>query len=662
MGVFDSDSGFKGTFRLHFARWEQQLMMNSKLRWSPIVCVAALALGSISDAQSWTKVPAGGPQSAGEPLLLLDGTVMVHDIMSPNWYRLSPDNKGNYANGTWKKTATMSSDYGPLYFTSAVLKDGRMVVMGGEYNLGPSVWTNKGAIYDPILDKWTTLSAPSGWNNIGDAQCTVLPDGTLVMAMPFDTRMAGLDASTLTWTAMSSAGKSDRHDEEGWTLLPDGTILAPCAENAPNTERYLPTLGKWILSGATPQSLADAGSEEIGPLVLLPSGKVVAIGAIGHNALYTPGANLQDPGTWTALPDLPNVGGQLALADAPAVLLPNGHVLFGASPGVFASPTYYYEFDGTGAFTATVAPQHGGNHSCYTGNFLMLPTGQALYTDFSDTIELYSGAGTYQNSWRPAITQFPSVLTLGKTAVIKGKQFNGLSQCSSYGDDSTNATNYPLARIKYKNGSKNTVYFRTFGHSSMGVATGNLVVQTNIAIPANAETGAATLEIVANGIPSVPVDVTITKDALKPDSVSMFEGISSTGTVANILASDNSYFIVNSLNMGASGQIASAFATFTIPGGSANSLQFSFETSTSQSPVQALYFVYNFTTNKYDSFGSASQTTADKTTTFTVTNAAKYVGPGGSVKILIRAVNPSRFNRAASPVSLKIDKVDLSPG
>ena len=67
--------------------------------------------------------------------------------------------------------------------------------------MGPAVWTNQGAIYDPIANDWTIVAAPPGWNNVGDAQCAVLASGILMLASPFDTRSALLDPVTLTWTA-----------------------------------------------------------------------------------------------------------------------------------------------------------------------------------------------------------------------------------------------------------------------------------------------------------------------------------------------------------------------------------------------------------------------------------------------------------------------------
>ena len=43
----------------------------------------------------------------------------------------------------------------------------------------------------------------------------------------------------------------------------------------------------------------------------------------------------------------------------------------------------------------------------------------------------------------------------------------------------------------------------------MGVATGKAKVSTNFDVPAAAETGSSTLEVVANGIPSKTVTITV---------------------------------------------------------------------------------------------------------------------------------------------------------
>src|SRR4051812_32200147 len=156
-----------------------------------------LAFASLAGAQTWTALNHQPTFGASTAHLLTDGTVMVQAQESGSWWRLTPDNTGSYLNGTWTQLASMPSGYGPLYYASAVLADGRVVVVGGEYNIsGSAVWTAQGAIYDPLTDAWTSVSPPSGWTQIGDAQGTVLANGTFMVANPFNTQSALLNAST----------------------------------------------------------------------------------------------------------------------------------------------------------------------------------------------------------------------------------------------------------------------------------------------------------------------------------------------------------------------------------------------------------------------------------------------------------------------------------
>jgi hypothetical protein len=149
----------------------------------------------------------------------------------------------------------------------------------------------------------------------------------------------------------------------------------------------------------------------------------------------------------------------------------------------------------------------------FQGNMLMLPTGQVLFTDQSDTVELYTPAGVPDDAWRPTITSYPLVILAGETYTLTGTQFNGLSQASMYGDDSTNATNYPLVRLTSLS-SGHVFYARTFGHSTMAVATGATPTSTHFKLN-GFEFGANLLEVVTNGIPSFPVTVVITKPLLR---------------------------------------------------------------------------------------------------------------------------------------------------
>ena len=91
---------------------------------------------------------------------------------------------------------------------------------------------------------------------------------------------------------------------------------------------------------------------------------------------------------------------------------------------------------------------------------------------------------------------------------ILGQRFNGMSQAESFGDELETATNYPLVRIT-NTATGHVFYARTHDHSTMAVATGNARVSTRFDVPSTAETGASTLVVVANGIPSKPVSITV---------------------------------------------------------------------------------------------------------------------------------------------------------
>lgn len=59
--------------------------------------VALLALSSIAGPQSWQPLYNQPPFQTDTSLLLTDGTVMMHEYATPNWWRLTPDNSGSCA-------------------------------------------------------------------------------------------------------------------------------------------------------------------------------------------------------------------------------------------------------------------------------------------------------------------------------------------------------------------------------------------------------------------------------------------------------------------------------------------------------------------------------------------------------------------------------------
>ena len=454
-----------------------------------------------SRAAGWQQVRAASPfgaNGAGTELLMTDGSVMVSDNTS-NWYRLIPNKNGNYALGTWKQAATLPAGYGPLYFGSAVLADGKLVIDGGEYNFFAPAETIQGAIYDPVADAWTSISPPAGWTRIGDASSVVLSDDTFMLGNCCLFAQALLDEGSLRWT-FTGTGKADGNSEEGWTLLPDGKVLTVDVGAEPNSELYNPRTGSWSSAGTVPSNLTQAF--EIGPQILRPNGTVFVAGASQHTAIYQTHRR-----TWVAGPDFPVVNGQqLDMTDGPATLLTNGDVLLAASPGVYTAPMTMLVFDGA-TLTPVVGPPNAPNDASYNVRLLMLPTGQVLETDGTGDVEVFTPHVSRNRSIAPTITSVPSTLTHGSTYQVAGTLFNGVSQANAYGDDDQQASNYPLVRIQ-NSATGHVFYARTHDHSFMGVAS-TATVTTMFDVPAGIELGPSTLEVIANGIPSLPVAVTV---------------------------------------------------------------------------------------------------------------------------------------------------------
>jgi|HubBroStandDraft_6_1064221.scaffolds.fasta_scaffold67685_1 hypothetical protein len=495
---------------------------------------------SASSSSPWTALKNAPPfGTPGTMLLESDGTVLVHNEPDNNttggtnqWWKLTPAANGSYVDGTWSQIASMPSDYAPLYFASAILPDGRMIVEGGEYNGDNAVWSDQGEIYNPVTNTWKSVAPPKGWTSMGDAASEVLDNGTFMLQQPcqncvsngaFTVDDALLNAKTLTWKVIPSTGKVDPNDEEGWTLEPNGKVLTIDVWAPGGTELFSPKTDTWSFAGDT----AAGGSPinpwpvvEIGPQAELPGGNLFVVGA-GSSTQEPPTACTTDvptdtalynysSGTWTAGPTIPAIGGQeMDATDGPSSTLPDGNVVFDASACVYNAPTHFFLYNAS-ANTISQIPDvpNAPNDTSFATRFLALPNGQALFDDGSNQMLVYNAGGTPKSSWRPSISQISSTqLAPGSTYRLAGSQLAGLDQGAAYGDDSQNNTNFPLVRIT--NSATGVVtYARTTNWSSVSIAAGTRS-STQFTLPAGTPAGQSTLVVVANGIASPPVTVTV---------------------------------------------------------------------------------------------------------------------------------------------------------
>lgn len=454
---------------------------------------------------TWSALTHAFPGTPDTALLLTDGTVIMHDECTVNWKKLTPDNTGSYKNGTWSSIASMPSGYSPLYFGSQVMPDGvHVTVEGGEYLNCSAVWTNKGAIYDSAANTWANVPAPSGWTTIGDAQSVVRTDGLLMQADCCSTKAAigTISGSTVAWTA-TGTGKADSNDEEGWTQLPDGTILAVDANRDLGTnndyEIYSENTGAWTSPGKIGVSCTDPSTHEIGPAPLLPNGLVFQFCGTNHTVVFDPVA-----AHWTVGPDMPNINGALSVGDGPAAVLPDGNILVAASPGVFANPTHFLEVKVKSPtnvhITQVDEPASASQQSSWQSRMVVLPTGEVLWSSDVGDVQIYTPQGKPNKKAIPTVKKVPATLTRGSVDnIVKGKGFNGVSYGAYYGDDVQTSTNYPLVRFT-NNSTGHVCYAKTHGYAT-GISDGSITT-AKYDIPAGCEAGPSTLEVVVNGVAS----------------------------------------------------------------------------------------------------------------------------------------------------------------
>ena len=425
-------------------------------------------------------------------MLLGDGTVLTYDG-DGNCNKLTPDNHGNYVNGSWTQVAHMNDSR--LFFASALLTNGNVFVAGGEYGTGH----DHAELYDPLNNVWTRVPDPVPGVGFSDAISKILPNGNVLVAPV--SLFGGCRIYNVFSNSWQTAASSQNQNEVCWVKLPNDNILT-IDTGAQTSEHYVPSLNQWIVDGNVPVPVYGYGAE-IGAGFLLPNGKVFYIGGNTNTAIYTPGATVSSAGSWVASATIPN---NLGAVDAPAAMMLNGKLLCALGPvGGFNGPSSYYEYDYTlDSFTQVNAPGGGTTYgpAPFATSMLDLPDGTVLFIggQNSTSLYIYTPDGTPLAAGQPGINSLTQ--NTDGTYHLTGTNLNGISEGAAYGDDEQMDSNYPLVRMT-NSISGNVYYARAFNRSSTSVMTSNLVLSTEFSLPQNLPAGTYSLVAVANGNPSV---------------------------------------------------------------------------------------------------------------------------------------------------------------
>jgi MYXO-CTERM domain-containing protein len=454
-----------------------------------VVCLV-VALSRPASAQgTWTKAP-NNPNNGGGAFglwLLTDGTVLSHGDALNHWMILTPDKKGNYANGTWKNVA--GSTHARSGATQHVLKDGRFFQAGGEYIDGPectAALCPTAEIYDPIANKWT--DAATAPYEIADTGSATLADGRLIYSSRANANIQIYDPTTNTWTK-SGTMPLVSGDENAWATLQNGGILAVGYQTG-GAVIYNPATDTWKRTGMVPSGF---NTGDTGGITQMFDGRVFVYGLNYHSYIYTPGATADDPGSWVEGPKLLDAEAEDEYSD----ILPTGQVMGGLVHVMFGAGTILQLFDPTSNTVSQATPPPD------TGNqipidYVNLPNGQVMVTaGNADWILTPSGAPN--DDWRPVVTSVAYNASAGNYT-LTGMQISGLVNGADEGDDMTMAENYPIVWLTDAAG--NVYNCRSFNFSSMFPSKGSTPETCDFTTPATLPAGSYSLYVSAVGVPS----------------------------------------------------------------------------------------------------------------------------------------------------------------
>ncbi|MGA3057780.1 MAG: hypothetical protein ABSE70_07065 [Candidatus Limnocylindrales bacterium] len=293
----------------------------------------------------------------------------------------SPSPKLAYGDGTWARAESLPQ--GRWGTGSAVLRDGRVLVVGGALGSSSNSATDSVIIYDPATSHWsaaTHMLQPRAYPMV-----VALADGS-ILAVGGSRNLQPLDTAERyypdngTWVA---AGRLNVPRTQGTlTLLSDGHVLAvgggmegsPGWASTASAEIFDPTAGSWSL--AAPMSAARA----FHTATLLPGGEVLVTGGAtiynGVHGSVTAMAEIYIPrlNTWrsAARMSVARYAGAAALLPDNRVLVAGGWSFTANTDPSLASAEIYDP--GSNAWSAT------GSLTDARGSFAMakLPDGRVL--------------------------------------------------------------------------------------------------------------------------------------------------------------------------------------------------------------------------------------------------------------------------------------------
>lgn len=486
---------------------------------------------------TWTKLTNDFPDPSAwavESLSLMpDGSVLVESsgaCQAPgfcpgfnHWYRLTAGPSGGFANGTWTRMA--DAHYGRQYFPAAVLRDGRLLVCGGEYvfdqngnQFSQDTDHNHCEIFDPSAGStgtWTQTPDFPLANYFSDGTLAPLPSGKIlagtvgaVQSMEFDPAHA---TDSLAWTDAETAHNLEGRPfcESATIQLQDGTVLTAGLA----LDRYFPnnaTGSKWgpIIPAAPQNPFGDTfcggDTGEGGAALTLYDGRALVLATSSYNAVYTPSTNTSTNVARTpqVFPGTLNFGLFGQADEHGQSVMPTGHVLAAIHSTYSYNKFFDYDpslnvfYDVSYGAPSLATETNGAGYMVQTP----LPNGTVLLgMQGTKSLYVYSPPGAQLTRFgQPSITSVTGPVSGVYT--MTGTTLNGLTNGADRDDESSNYTSFPV--ISATSGST-TRYAVITSISSTSIAPGaSVTVKFKAPRAGWPGHGTITLSVSASGLKS----------------------------------------------------------------------------------------------------------------------------------------------------------------
>lgn len=290
------------------------------------------------DSQAFVAVPEAYTHifCAGQ-VALADGRVFVIGGHNGADTGITDTNLFNPMTSNWTHTANMH--VARWYPSATLLGDGRVLALGGEITAG--VYADVPEVYDPAANVWSQLTAPAARLNVDEYPNTyVLSNGKAFMSAGPDGISRTLDIAKQNWATVGP-----NPVRTGTTAMYRPGKIISAGGDTNNNDPVVSATAVIDLNQPSPawrQTAPMTFSRDLHNLVLLPDGKVLAVGGSTESSLISTAGRLEaemwDPATetWTTMASMHD----LRMYHSTALLLPDGRVLV-AGGGRVAPATDY---------------------------------------------------------------------------------------------------------------------------------------------------------------------------------------------------------------------------------------------------------------------------------------------------------------------------------